>query len=150
MAGNTPAANANSLAGVIRGSERATCGQPAAIAATTSASGKRLGRVRSASPAIAPAAIAAPGCGDRASSNASAHQPVAATSLMGWTIWNRKTGLVASSAAATTPAVREWSLAPSAYVQNTATAPSSGTTRNGPQSPATMYAAAIVSGSPGG
>ena len=65
--------------------------------------GRRFGRIATATEVHTPAISGARTRGLVAAASASAHMAVAGTSLMGWTSWNRNTGLHAISTAAATP-----------------------------------------------
>ena len=105
--------------------------------------------MRIAIDAASPAAMALDVERPSTAAMASAQNAVTGTSLIGAMSMNRNAGLVATSAAAATPATGCPSRRPSPYVASTSTPPRIGTTQNAAQWPATVCAAAISSGNPG-
>src|SRR5262245_19277964 len=141
-----PAARAatNNSTRLPRGADDAITGN------STTATGARLGRVRTAAATQAPAPKALHGPGTRAIAQAVVHHAAAGMSLIGSNVWNTNNGLKATSSAAIKPVRASATRRPIRYVVQIVSPPRSGTTRNTASRPASRCAPAMNSGKPGG
>src|SRR5262245_41769329 len=141
-----PAARAatNNSTRLPRGADEAITGN------STTATGARLGRVRTAAATQAPAPKALHGPGTRAIPQAVVRHAAAGMSPLGTTVWNADNGLKATSSAAIKPVRASATRRPIRYVVQIVSPPRRGTTRYTASRPAIRCAAAINSGRPGG